>query len=188
MIIFFDTETTGVPSKKVPFNHPSQPHIVQIAALQHDEKRQVIGQLNFIIKPEGWTIPAEAAKVHGITQDIAEKYGIPLILAMASFNNMLKTAKLAVAHNLAFDNNICGIAYNRLNKPNQLKEMDKYCTMQSSIDVCKLPGRYGKPKWPKLQEAYVHFFNREFEGAHNAMNDVEACAEVYYKLQEHAAA
>lgn len=61
MFLFFDTETTGLKS----------PHIVQLAALLTEEDGRECARLNVIIQPEGWTIPDEAAAVHGITTDIA---------------------------------------------------------------------------------------------------------------------
>lgn len=41
-------------------------------------------------------------------------------------------------------------------------------------------------KSPNLQEAYKHFFGVEFEGAHDAMADVRACKDVFFKLKEAA--
>ena len=185
MIIFFDTETTGITNKYWSINDPRQPHIVQLAALQHDEERNVIAQINFIVRPDGYEIPASSAAIHGISHEKAMRYGVPLTVALGSFNNMLKTADLVVAHNWGFDSTVCNIEYGRLDRPNHLKKMEHFCTMLESVDHCKLKHpRNGKLKWPKLQEAYKHFFHREFEGAHNAMHDVNACSEVYYKLKE----
>jgi DNA polymerase III epsilon subunit-like protein len=54
--------------------------------------------------------------------------------------------------------------------------------MKATTSICKLPGKYGDYKWPKLQESHLHFFGKEFEGAHDAMADVRACAAVYWAL------
>lgn len=59
MIIFYDTETTGLPLWREPSEHPDQPHIVEIASM------------NALIRPDGWTISPEAAAIHGISQERA---------------------------------------------------------------------------------------------------------------------
>lgn len=53
MYLFFDTETTGLPNFKIPFNHESQPHICQLAAILTDQNGKIKSELNAIIKPEG---------------------------------------------------------------------------------------------------------------------------------------
>jgi len=60
--------------------------------------------------------------------------------------------------------------------------MAKICTMMKSTSFCKIPGANGRPKWPKLEELYHKLFNKSFAGAHNALADVEACAECFYEL------
>jgi hypothetical protein len=52
--------------------------------------------------------------------------------------------------------------------------------MLAMTKKCNLPGRFGKPKWPKLQEAYKWCFNKEFDKAHDAMADIRACKEVFF--------
>ena len=59
-----------------------------------------------------------------------------------------------------------------------------FCTMKSSTNLCRLPGRYGNFKWPKLTELYKFLFNEEMEGAHDAMVDVRATRKCYYRLKE----
>jgi len=58
--------------------------------------------------------------------------------------------------------------------------------MKSSTDICRLPGKIpGKYKWPSLQEAYKMFIDPNgFDGAHDAMVDVNACLKVYLHLRE----
>ncbi len=51
MILFFDTETTGLFSDRLPIDHPDQPYIVQLAAqLCHDDGRPVAG-FSLIVDP-----------------------------------------------------------------------------------------------------------------------------------------
>jgi DNA polymerase III epsilon subunit-like protein len=42
--------------------------------------------------------------------------------------------------------------------------------------------KYGGFKSPKLIELYKFFFNVEFENAHSADADVDACAKCYFKM------
>lgn len=71
-ILFFDTETTGIPDFKSPSDAPHQPHLVEVAALVIDEDtRQVINGFHSMVRPDGWTIPDEVAAIHGITTERA---------------------------------------------------------------------------------------------------------------------
>ena len=69
MYIIFDTETTGLPRD---YNAPMSdvdnwPRLVQIAWQLHDERGKLLSNHNYIVKPEGVTIPYNAEKVHGIS-------------------------------------------------------------------------------------------------------------------------
>lgn len=49
-ILFYDTETTGLPDWKSPSESETQPHLVQLAAiLANADTRQVISTLDLII-------------------------------------------------------------------------------------------------------------------------------------------
>ena len=160
--LFFDTETTGLPKD----DH--DPRIVQLAALLTDKTGLQIEGMNVIIKPEGFTIPQGASDIHGITTEQAINEGIPLIEAMLNFNEMAHKADVIVAHNLAFDYPRYAREINYLGLSDLIIGKGTFCTMQASTDICKIPGSYGRYKWPKLQEAHVHFLGYEFEGAHDA--------------------
>ena len=72
-IFFFDTETTGLPKNwKAPVTDLNNwPRLVQLAYLCCDNDGNEISSGDFIIKPEGFSIPAQVSKIHGITNESA---------------------------------------------------------------------------------------------------------------------
>ncbi len=176
--LYFDTETTGFPRKSdAPIE--TQPHIVQLAALLIDDTEGEIASMNVIIRPVGWTIPDEVAEIHGITQEKAEKFGVRIEQAMGVFYDFCNAADEAVAHNIAFDAKLVAIEFERAALSDRLNLMSQFCTMLATTDRCKLPGKYGKYKWPKLIEAHQVLFGCGFDNAHDALADVRACARIH---------
>jgi DNA polymerase-3 subunit epsilon len=51
----------------------------------------------------------------------------------------------------------------------------------------KAAGRFHH-KTPNLGEAFRHFKGRDFENAHSAMADVQACRDVYFAITDRQAA
>jgi DNA polymerase-3 subunit epsilon len=192
--LVFDTETTGFAQFRLPAAHESQPHLVQLGAILYDADWKVRAEINLIVKPDGWTIPTVCSDIHGITQEIAEMCGVPRWQALSQFDSLVKLADIFVAHNFSFDDLVMNA--NHIRETNcfgtwsHIKGM-AYCTMQAMTPICKLPGtragtwpsQHPDYKWPKLQEAFKHAFGKEFEGAHDAMADVRACADIYRWLQ-----
>ena len=187
MYLFFDTETTGICNFKAPHTDPSQPHIVQLAAMLVDPVGNVRGSMNAIIDPHV-EIPEAAANVHGLTTEIVQRYGIRPLDALRMFYTFMKRADLLVAHNINFDRKLLRTTFHRLGAHEQLAAFERcrtFCTMEAMTPVCRLPGHRGY-KWPKLAEAYRHLFDEELEGAHDAMIDVMGCKDVFfaYKAME----
>lgn len=184
--LVFDTETTGKAEFKSPYTDNRQPHIVQIGAQLLDAQFKVRHEINFVIKPDGWTVPDEAAAIHGITHADAVACGIPLVDAMRAFSALARSADTLVAHNLSFDSLVICAAMHRLGFVGDrwIKASHvEFCTMKATTPLCKLPGNYGDFKWPRLEEAYRYCFAKEMVGAHDAMADVRACAEIFTWLQ-----
>lgn len=183
MKLFFDTETTGVPRNyKAPATDTRNwPRMVQLAWLLTDGAGKQLSQGEFIIKPDGFTIPVEASKIHGITQERALVEGVELRRAVDAILADLARASVLIAHNVQFDEKILGAELIRLGLPNHVETKPRRCTMQSATDYCALPGPYGY-KWPKLQELHQKLFAESFDGAHDALVDVKACARCYFEL------
>jgi DNA polymerase III subunit epsilon len=184
MYLFFDTETTGIPRNyKAPLTDlENWPRMVQIAWLLTDEAGEEIDSAEFIIQPQGFTIPKDAAEIHGITTEMALRDGVDITQVLATLTPHIDAARVLIAHNMAFDEKILGAEYLRAGLANPLEGKQRSCTMQSATDFCQLPGRYGH-KWPTLHELHLKLFNRSFEGAHRALVDVRACVSCYFELK-----
>jgi DNA polymerase III epsilon subunit-like protein len=137
-----------------------------------------VAVLSCIVQPEDFEIPAEAAKVHGITTEIAKAQGIALEKALDVFRELAARASLYVAHNIEFD-----LLVMSRELQGKWKPLPTFCTMAAMTPICDLPGPYG-PKWPKLSEAYDCAFNEPLVDAHSALADVRACKRIYEWLQK----
>lgn len=184
MYLFFDTETTGLPRN---YNAPitdlsNWPRLVQLAYLLFDEEGKKIAGRDAIVKPVGFTIPDDAARIHGITTDRAQKEGEELQEVLQDFCGVINKAKCLVAHNISFDEKIIGAEFLRSGMPNSIPGKTKICTMQSSTTYCALPGQYGY-KWPKLAELHYKLFQKDFEEAHNAAADISATVRCFWELK-----
>lgn len=189
-LLFFDTETTGLPIWQEPSESEGQPHIVQLAALVVDkDSREVIDSMDAIIRPEGWSIPKEMTDIHGITNEIALEKGVPESVALEMFLNMWNPDIIRIAHNHSFDARIIRIATKRFIDDENIQEAWKDGKYEDTALILKpimqlLPkNRYGF-KTPKLVEAYNYFFGKDPENMHTAMGDAKACMEIYFAIQD----
>jgi len=184
MYLFFDTESTGLPRNwKAPVTDLGNwPRLVQLAYLSFDGVGNQTGSGNFIVKPEGFSIPPEAAAIHGISTAKALAEGEELKRAMEEFYAEVERAEWLVAHNMSFDEKILGAEFLRLGMPNTLPAKKKICTMQESVDFCAIKNSYGN-KWPKLSELHRKLFNTGFEESHNASVDVAITAKCFRELK-----
>jgi DNA polymerase-3 subunit epsilon len=197
--LFYDTETTGLPLFKEPSEHPDQPHIVQLGALLVDmDSREIVRELDVIIRPTDWTIADEVAKIHGITTERALTEGIPEAEAISELLSMWGAAEgeplERIGHNEQFDARIVRIGLKRFMgdvAADAWKAGKARCTAAIAGPIVKCPptarmkaaGRHHF-KTPTLQEAYQHFFGRAFEGAHGARADTRACMEIFFAVQD----
>ncbi|MCF7906640.1 3'-5' exonuclease [Patescibacteria group bacterium] len=182
MYIIFDTETVGLPNNwNAPFSDlENWPRMVQIAWMIFDENKTLIKKVSKIIKPEGYIIPEEIAKIHRITTERAIKEGYDLKEVLLEFNKDVENNDYLIAHNIAFDEAIVSSEFLRKEMESNLDSVEKICTMKESRDFFKR--RTGKEKWAKLTELYIELFGETFEDAHDALVDVKACAKCYFEM------
>lgn len=193
--MYFDVETTGLPSNKYPPHSAEQPHITQLGLILEVNGVDVI-TLDTFIQPNDWRkhscsgkgISKKSTELTGITIEMCEKYGIPIEDALEIFMMATEQADFIVCHNAAFDTKIIGMEYVRQRReagPKEiLNELPLLCTMKAATEVCQLPqkGRRTTFKWPKLDEAMRFFFDEELEGAHSAIVDITATRRIFHEL------
>jgi DNA polymerase-3 subunit epsilon len=192
-ILFFDTETTGLPSGKIPFNHPDQPAILQLGALLMTEDGEELDSIATLVKIGSKAIHPMAQAAHGISAERANLEGITPVSALLSFHKMILDADMIVCHNFEFDFKLIKILAHSLATEtkdesilmlDEIEQVPYKCTMRATIQFCALPFPSGRKgcKFPKLEELHMILFNKKFADAHDAMADVSATARCYFEL------
>lgn len=180
-VLFFDTETTGIPNRSANWetDYNEYPHIVQLSWMLGTKVE------NHIIYPDGWEVPRETTDIHGITTEYAKEHGEPFTKVVDMFINDCHEAAMICGHNIHFDTSIV--------KANILRELgrDYYDgndvelalwkgkridTMLSSMKWVDARFANGRLKFPNLTELYSRCFPDESFPAHNALEDVKAVA------------
>ena len=116
MYLIFDTETTGLPKRwGAPLSDTDNwPRCIQIAWQLHDDMGNLVEHQDYLVQPEGFNIPYDAERIHGISTELAQAEGIPLAEVLEKFNVALGKAKFIVGQNVGFDVNIMGCEFYRL--------------------------------------------------------------------------
>jgi DNA polymerase III subunit epsilon len=187
MLLFLDTETTGLPNYYATDPAKKWPRVVQLAWSLYDNDGKRESQNSFIIYPTDFKIPMDAARIHGITTERAKAEGTSLHKVLPQFNLDVEKATTVIAHNVDFDLPIITTEFLRVRMETPLLEKQKFCTMKGPgiVSYCKIPNASGtRNKWPKLNELHQHLFETEFSGSHDAGADVEACARCYFELRK----
>ncbi len=187
-LLFFDCETTGLPRSRY-FSVETVddwPHLVQVAWARYDGLGNLEDTRCHIVRPEGFRIPLDATKIHGITHAHARRVGRDLEKVLDEFLEVLALPDTTlVAHNLEYDRNVILAELVRTRRSLGIAELPGICTMKSTAELCQLPrpGGFGF-KWPTLDELHYYCFGHSYEGVHNAARDIEACARSFFKLLE----
>ena len=123
MYLIFDTETTGLPKRwDAPLTDSENwPRCIQIAWQIHDAKGEVVSHEDYLIQPDGFTIPFDSEQVHGISTALAEAKGTPLVEVLDQFDAALNQVDYVVGHNVSFDRNIMGAEYLRSGREDVLE-------------------------------------------------------------------
>lgn len=176
LITFFDTETTGIDYKK--------DRVVELAWLVCNSSGKILLEDSRLIKPDGFTIPEEATKIHGITTEIANEAGEPLYRVLRDFFIDMGSTDLIIGHNVLYDIEMIKSECNRVGLDFTLfQEKPRFCTMKNSRNFCQIPRPDGAEgfKFPKLAESYEIFTGSPLINVHDALVDTEACKEVFFK-------
>jgi DNA polymerase III epsilon subunit-like protein len=192
LYLFFDTETTGLPrTRSAPAAAACQwPRLVQIAWAAYGEPGSRLATEAHLVYPADFAIPAAATRIHGISTARAKLDGKPLGWVMERFLRAVgEYGRVLVGHNVAFDRNVVAAEMYKLGYAKDIVEKGFYatrhlCLMTTTAAFCRLPGRFGMPKYPTLAELHKKLFGEKLGGCHRAPADVEASARCFFRLRE----
>lgn len=190
-VLVFDTETTGKPKH---FGPPEDdlnnyPYLVQYCGqlleldLDNLDSVKVIYGIDTLVKPirdgKAITIDPGAYKIHGISEEQAEKEGNDISHIAMLHHGMANSADFIVAHNFQFDKGVIVSELLRLGIPSSAKKgCMAFCTMKYSSNLLQIPWNGNSNfKFPNLSELYEYCTERKMSTdfkAHDANGDVNA--------------
>lgn len=183
-VLFFDTETTGLPSKILPWDHPDQPHLMELGFVLKNAPDKELLRGNFLVKvpPEIHPHP-RAFAAHGIITSETIQWGLTPMETIRIFRAALQVADKVVAYNIAFDVSIINTLTSRWDELNCFPRHDSTFLFdmlprcRAECQIPPTPAMYGAGfrgyKSPTLSEAVKHILGLDHRG-HRALQDVEA--------------
>lgn len=179
MYCIFDTETSGLFDFAKPADAPGQPRLASIAMLAADEHLNLIAATFVMVRPEGWTMPAEAQRINGLSQHLLETNGVPVGEVLWRYAQEIERGAVMVAHNAQYDAKIMRGEMRRAGMPDLYTATPTICTMKALEPVLRIPKATGRGwKWPKLAEAVRQCLGRDHANAHGALPDALACLDL----------
>jgi DNA polymerase III epsilon subunit-like protein len=221
VVVIFDVETTGLVPKKKEYRGTKTelqstsyyydvplsdfPYITQLCFVIYDLATDRILSLysNYVKLPEGIDISKEASEKTGITREICEEKGVPIVDALIAFYRAVHRASRIIAHNYDFDNTVISVEMKRNMKDVRFRKtcihadrlltsdylyskgIRTFCTMRAFTNICKIfyAGKTSGPyKWPRLDELHHFLFGTIPENLHDAEVDVMTCLKCYLHL------
>lgn len=180
LLFFTDTETTGIPDFSKPADAEGQPRVASMAGvLVKRSTRDIISFYNFPIRPEGWTMPPEVAKIHGMTQEWLETYGISIQDVLRLYRYMIAQGAVIVAHNAQFDLKMLRGELRRFNCPDLFENTWRICTYRQSPDDCKHQ-RGNK----RLGTMYEYYTGQKPKNEHRAIGDVQMLRQMFFAMED----
>lgn len=183
--VFIDTETTGLPRDE--YASPSEadkwPRVVQFSWIVADSDKRVISRRDYIIKPEGFIIPRQAVKVHGIDTAKAQREGFPIRHVLDQYINDCRGVDYVVGYNINFDERVVDAELIRAGLPLIMEDMSSICVMRHHGIFANF-GNGARDLYPSLQDLYLQYFSRSMANAHNSAADVQATMEIFWEMRD----
>lgn len=167
-----DLESTGVDT--------ANDRIVTAYVGELDAFGNVIGGREWLIRPDGFEIPAGATAVHGITTKYAREHGQDFAEAMSEIAVALTGSGVAVSgHNLAYDMSLLAHELHRAGYPDPVELIESLNLVDTYvIDKQLVPYRRGSGMRKLTAIAELYGVTLSDEDAHGAQADAVASGRV----------
>lgn len=187
--LVFDTETTGLPDWSKPSEAEGQPRLASWCMIFVRDDFSIEYSFSALVKPNGWTMPAEAQAINRLSTEKLAAYGQSVEWPLSLMQLALAQQRTFVAHGLSFDCKILRGEFRRAGLTGVAEWIrpgaSGICTMERATPVCAIPHptRHGRQKWPKLAEACQIILGETLgDEAHDARFDAHACLRLLMAL------
>lgn len=158
-ILYLDLETTGLDT--------SRDRVVEIGMMLEDESTGEKTSLEKLINP-GMPIPEEVSAIHGIRdEDVKDQPTLAQFLPQ--IQSWIENCDVLAGYNVSFDLKVLMAESRRVSLPLPLHSKKIW-------DMQRIFFHHEKRT---LSAAMKFYCNREIDGAHRALNDVEATRDVF---------
>lgn len=172
--IILDTETTGL-TKPVNTNILKQPYMTEICAIRVDDNWGEVARVDRLVKCPV-PVPEVVTKITGINDKMLVN-APPFIELYEPLFELFFGVKNVIGHNLSFD--LSMLKYELFRHDLEYKfnwPRNHICTVEKSYHYFN--------KRLKLAQLHEHLFNKGFEGAHRALNDVKPTIRCAMEMQK----
>jgi hypothetical protein len=157
--LILDTETNGF----------KDPRMAAAAMIFATPTLEIESGFEALVKPDGWTMGAEAQAVNGLSQERLEAQGMDGLGPLMVFETALRLGYVVVAHNAAFDMKVLRAEARRRMLAAGLMPYPYICTMIAARAMIGAG---------KLETAYEKLLGEPMTGMHEAGADARACLEI----------
>lgn len=178
-----DTETTGLFDYSKPADADGQPRMCALAMIFLDDNLAPEHSKEFLIRPDGWVVGDEVAKLHGLTTERLLADGVPVVQALGEYIATLDHGDIIVGYSVSFDLKVLRGELRRAKMEDRFETTRSIDVMRPLTDICKIPKAKGNGyKLPKLIEAAKSIFGEEMPDAHGALADAMMCARLFREM------
>ena len=191
--MFCDTETTGFPSTRIPWDAENQPYMLEFASIITKSCGQVVAKgvqyLNWHLNGFKPIHTEKSDAIHGITEYTIRNYGIAPQEFFSHLALQIETYQpTLVAHNAKFDLKILKIAFARCGIDlTLLDSLPVICTLAGTRERYKTMPAHQRPENAQLGTAFKFFTGHDigdtYGTVHTSMPDTEACKDLFFALR-----
>jgi DNA polymerase III epsilon subunit-like protein len=181
-----DCETSHLFDYSLAADAPGQPRLAQLGLIFVDHKYEIESKTEYLIRPEGWEMSAEATEKTGLTTEYLKEHGIPVAEALQLYRAGIEARRVVAGFNVQFDLKMMRAELRRAGFEDNYMQTRNLCLMWATRAIVNALDSRGKVKIPKLEEVCA-FFDIQQRMAHRGLSDCEDVYQIMLKLVERGA-
>lgn len=152
----FHTFTTGMWQFAPDTPDAAQPKLIGIGCLVLDDDDNEMDRLiDMVTLPPRHSVTRHATEYHGISDHDVREFGKPAEDVYPRIANMMTGCQFAASYGADVHMGVLRIGLARAGL--RMPDVEPIDIMKKIVNICRIPDRSGRYKWPKMHEAYEFF-------------------------------